>query len=153
MQAIERDAAQAFIPIGYDFCVGPVRADWEHRKGISDGASLIAEFGGDPAGFILLWPVDGYGHVVELSVALRFQKRGLGRALLAAGETWARESGYRATTLTTFRDVAWNAPFYRGLGYREFTPGENDAELATIQSDEAAHGFHARPRVAMKKVF
>ncbi|MCK5748946.1 MAG: GNAT family N-acetyltransferase [Oricola sp.] len=151
MQAIERDAARAFIPIGYDFCVGPAREDWEHRKGIAEGAALIAECGGEPAGFILLWPVDGHGHIVELSVALGFQKRGLGRALIDAGETWARGAGFGAITLTTFRDVSWNAPWYRALGYRDFEPGGGDAELAAIIAAEAAHGFHARPRTVMKK--
>ena len=80
MQALERDAYEAFRAVGYDFCVGPVREDWEHRKGISGGASLMAESSGKPAGFILAWPVDGHGHIVEVSVAMAFQKRGLGRA-------------------------------------------------------------------------
>ena len=151
MQAVERDASEAFRAIGYDFCIGPVREEWEHRKGIDEGAAIIAESGGAPAGFILLWPVDSGGHIVELSVAMAFQKRGLGRALIAAGEDWAREAGFPAITLTTFRDVSWNAPWYRLLGYGEFEPGAADAELAAIIADEAAHGFHARARVAMKK--
>lgn len=151
MQALERDASEAFRAIGYDFCVGPVREEWEHRKGIDEGAALIADCDGDPAGFILLWPVDGHGHIVELSVAMAFQKRGIGRALIAAAEDRARGAGFTAITLTTFRDVSWNAPWYRALGYREFEPGSHDAELAAIIADEAAHGFHARPRVVMKK--
>jgi GNAT superfamily N-acetyltransferase len=152
MQALERDASEAFAAIGYDFCVGPVREDWEHLKGIRDGAALVADCEGEPAGFILLWPADGHGHIVELGVAMRFQKRGIGRALIAAGEDWARAAGFASMTLTTFRDVSWNAPFYHSLGYVEFDPGTDDIELARIQADEAAHGFHARPRVAMKKV-
>lgn len=151
MQALERDASESFRAIGYDFCVGPVREEWEHLKGIDEGAALIAGCDGDPAAFILLWPIDGHGHIVELSVAMRFQRRGIGRALIAAGEDWARKAGFSAITLTTFRDVAWNAPFYRTLGYGEFDPGTEDIELARIQADEAVHGFHARPRVAMKK--
>ncbi len=151
MQALERDASEAFLAIGYDFCVGPVRDDWEHRKAIHDGAALIAECGEETAGFILLWPVDGNGHIIEVSVAKRFQKRGAGRMLIAAGEDWAGKANLPFMTLTTFRDVSWNAPFYRSIGYIEFDPGAEDVELARIQADEAAHGFHARPRVAMKK--
>lgn len=151
MQALERDASEAFLAIGYGFCIGPVREEWEHKKGIEDGAALIADCDGDAAGFILLWPVDGHGHIVELSVAMRFQRRGIGRALLDAGEDWARQAGFSIITLTTFRDVSWNAPWYRALGYQEFGPGVEDAELDAIIADEAAHGFHARPRVAMRK--
>ena len=34
-----------------------------------------------------------------------------------AAQIDARNSGIKALTLTTFRDVAWNAPFYARLGF------------------------------------
>ena len=41
---------------------------------------------------------------------------------------WARERGFASITLTTFRHLAWNAPFYARngfvcLGDEELTPG------------------------------
>ncbi len=153
MQALERDAAQAFRAGGYDFCAdGPVRSVQEHQRGLDDGASLIADLDGAPAGFILMWPVDGHAHITEVSVSTQFQKRGIGRALIAASESWARDEGHDVITLTTFRDVAWNAPFYRAIGYEVFTPGENEPDLAAVQAEEAQSGYAAKPRIAMKKI-
>ena len=152
LHEIERDAAQAYRTVGYDFCAdGAVRDAEEHLRGIEDGALFVSETDGVLSGFILLWPVDGHAHIAEISVAERFQKQGAGRALIKAGEEWAREAGFEAMTLTTFTDVPWNAPFYRSIGYEDFTPGPDESDHAAVQAEEAAHGFHAKPRTAMKK--
>ncbi len=152
MQALERDAAQAFRAIGYDFCAdGPVRTVDEHERGLKEGASFIAEIDGKAAGFILMWPVDGHAHITEVSVSTQFQKRGIGRSLVAAGEDWARAQGYDIVTLTTFRDVPWNAPFYSSLGYEGFSPSGDEGDLAAVQTEEAHSGYGIRPRIAMRK--
>lgn len=152
MQDLERDAAQAFRAVGYDFCAdGPVRTDEEHERGLKDGVTFIAESESEPAGFILLWTVDGHAHLTEVSVSERFQKRGIGRALIAAGEDWARKAGLSWMTLTTFCDVPWNAPFYRTLGYMDYKPTENEHELAAVQAEETQSGYAAKTRIAMRK--
>ena len=43
---------------------------------------------------------------------------GIGRALLEKAIADARRRRLVALTLTTFRDVIWNAPFYQKLGFR-----------------------------------
>ena len=58
----------------------------------------------------------------------------------------------RAVTLTTFRDVPWNQPYYERLGFRAMTetsvagtlPG-----LAEIMREEASRGLDPATRVAM----
>lgn len=152
LQEIELDAAQAYRAVGYDFCAdGAVRDEEEHLRGIEEGALFVAEKDGALAGFALLWPVDGRAHLTELSVAERFQKQGIGRALIDAGENWARGKGFSEITLTTFMEVSWNAPFYRSIGYEDFTPGPDDKDFAAVQAEEVAHGFHVKPRTAMVK--
>ena len=151
--AIERDAAQRFRAVGYDFCAdGPVRDATELARAMDEGAVLVAETpDGTIAGFALLWRVDGEAHLLELAVARPNQGRGLGRALLAAAEAWAGEAGLAAMTLTTYRDVDWNAPLYERWGFRTFEPEAWRAGLAAIQAEEAEAGFAAEPRVAMRK--
>lgn len=152
MQDLERDAAQAFRAVGYDFCAdGPVRTASEHERGLRHGASFIAEVDNVAAGFILLWSVDGHAHLTEVSVAEAFQKRGIGRALIDQGEAWAREQGFVSITLTTFCDVSWNAPFYRALGYVEFEPDDAQRDLAAVRQEESEAGYAAKPRIAMVK--
>jgi hypothetical protein len=36
----------------------------------------------------------------------------------------ARAEGFGAVTLTTYRDLPWNGPYYAGLGFKEVDPGE-----------------------------
>ena len=57
-------------------------------------------------------------HVDEFAVALDQQGRGRGRPLLAQVVDWARPAGRRRLSLTTFRSVPWNAPFYASAGFR-----------------------------------
>ena len=52
----------------------------------------------------------------QVSVDPPYAGHGIGRQLLTAALTTARELGYCALTGTTFRDVAFNAPFYATLG-------------------------------------
>ena len=155
LNEIERDAAQVYREIGYDFCAdGPVRERGEYARGIAHGTLLLLE----PAAaetavaFALAWRVDGRGHLTELGVRRAWQGRGLSRRLIAAVEDWARAAGYDELTLTTFRDVAWNAPYYERLGFRRLPRVDaRRPELQQIRRDEAAWGFDRWPRVAMVK--
>lgn len=93
-------------------------------------AGAIGELRGEVAGDAL--------HIVELAVAREFQRRGLGRALLDFVADAARARGLRAITLTTFRHVAWNAPFYARYGFVELRDSELDARLRqTVEAEEA----------------
>ena len=55
--------------------------------------------------------------IAQLDVLPAHQRRGLGRALIAAAEEEARRRGLPCLWLRTFRDIAWNAPFYARLGF------------------------------------
>ena len=64
-------------------------------------------------------------------------------------EARARRSD--GVTLTTFREVAWNAPYYRRLGFRALAPEEITPGLAErVRAAEAA-GLLARDRVVMRR--
>jgi hypothetical protein len=62
---------------------------------------------------------------------------------------WAKSRRFHAITLTTFRDVPWNGPFYGSLGFvvtETLTP-----QLTRIRQDERERGIDAfGPRVAMR---
>jgi hypothetical protein len=60
--------------------------------------------------------------------------------------------GGALTTLTTFRDVRWNGPYYEKLGYRELLDVEICSELAAAMAHEASlPGIDASRRCAMIK--
>ncbi|WP_459642339.1 GNAT family N-acetyltransferase [Kineococcus sp. NUM-3379] len=111
-------------------------------------AACVLVAGRPPAGFVRLEVVDGLAHVEQLAVLPSATGRGTGSALLAAAAGWARGEGRAALTLTTFRDVPWNGPFYRRRGFRELA--EPGPELRAVRAAEAAAGLDAlSPRTAM----
>ncbi len=61
--------------------------------------------------------------VGALAVAAGHQGRGLGRELLAAAESWAREQGCGEVEITSPRERADAHAFYRRLGYTDRCEG------------------------------
>ena len=69
---------------------------------------------------------------------------------LEAACDWAAAEEFRAITLITFADVAWNAPFYAARGFTvvdDITPG-----LAALRQKERTVGLDAvGTRVVMRR--
>jgi len=61
----------------------------------------------------------------------------------------AGNAGFSALTLTTFRDVPWNAPFYARLGFVEIAEPEEHLRLSSELENEARAGLKPAQRVAM----
>jgi GNAT superfamily N-acetyltransferase len=83
-------------------------------------------------------------HIFELAVAKDFQQRGIGRRLIDVAVREARSRNLEAITLTTFRHVAWNGPFYAHYGFAELSGADVDARLAEIIRSEEARGLPDR---------
>ena len=87
-------------------------------------AVLIAQGAdGTPLGFISLKmaaDVTGVerGHVADLAVRDDVRRAGVGRALMQAGEAWARERGLPVLSLDVWSTNQPALAFYRALGYR-----------------------------------
>jgi GNAT superfamily N-acetyltransferase len=93
----------------------------------------------------------GVAHLVEIDVHPEHGRRGLGRRLVNAVCRWAATNGYSCVTLTTFRDVTWNMPFYARLGYEEIPQEELSPALRSVIDDETRRGLDPRRRVAMRR--
>jgi GNAT superfamily N-acetyltransferase len=104
----------------------------------------VAEAQGKPLAFLAA-QIDGARlHIEQLQVLRAHQGRGIGRALLGAVIAWAREHGFAAVTLTTFRSVRWNAPFYASLGFCESARSDMPPGLQATVDREAAQGWPDR---------
>ncbi len=89
-----------------------------------DPALMVAQDeSGERLGFIRLetrpdhFSGEQRGYVSEIAVAENGEGRGAGKALMEAGEAWAR--GYRLLTLDVFAANERARSFYRRLGYGE----------------------------------
>ena len=78
-------------------------------------------------------------------------RRGLGTELVIGVCQWAAASGHSWVTLTTFRDVRWNMPFYARLGFEEIPPEEISPALKSVIEDETRRGLDPNRRVAMRR--
>jgi GNAT superfamily N-acetyltransferase len=105
---------------------------------------------GTAVGFALATSVDDEAHLRQIDVHPDHGRRGLGRALVARVVDWARDQGLDAVTLTTFRHVAWNAPFYARLGFEELTAASAGPQLRALLDEEARDGLDPAKRVAMR---
>ena len=82
-------------------------------------------------------------HIDEFDVAHANQGRGLGRQMMSHVIAWARAARLECLSLTTFRSVPWNAPFYGSCGFEEWT-GVRPVDIDAILADEAAKGLSDR---------
>lgn len=104
-----------------------------------------------PIAFAVVDLVDGCAHVQQLSVDPAYARRGIGRGLLDHVAGWAGSEGLPALTLTTFRSVPWNGPYYTRCGFRELTGPEITPGLAGLLAAEAALGLDPADRIAMRR--
>jgi GNAT superfamily N-acetyltransferase len=150
---LEHEADRAFASVGLTVVSrAPAPSPQEYEPALTAGRLLVAVAdGGAVAGFVRIDIVDGTAHLHQVSVAPRHGARGLGRALVAAAERWAVRHGHRRLTLTTYRDVPWNGPFYARLGYVVLQPDALGPGLRALRDRERADGLEVRPRQAMVK--
>lgn len=150
LPAIERAAGQRFRDdraLAW-LADGETMSTERHLGYVDTGLSWTAFADGQPVGFILAEVHPSSLFIVELSVHLDWQGNGIGRQLIARAAEHARMRGLRSLTLTTFRDVPWNAPFYARLGFEEVTA--LTPELRQKREEEAAHGLAYDSRCAMR---
>jgi putative acetyltransferase len=90
-------------------------------------------------------------HLEEIDVHPEHGRRGLGKRLVMDVCLWAATAGYRAVTLTTFREVPFNMPFYARLGFEVIPSEELSSALRVAVEDETRRGLDPARRVAMRR--
>jgi ribosomal protein S18 acetylase RimI-like enzyme len=94
------------------------------------GRVFVAEIGGEVAGFTCVWgrvpaeepdddPAD-YAYISDLLVRAEYRRRGVGRALMAVAEAYARECGVEVLRVQALAANAGATGFYRANGFNNF---------------------------------
>ena len=148
LQRIELAAGALFRTVGMDDIADhPLPTIAALTGYVQAGRSWVAVGNsGRPVAFVLVELVDGVAHIEQISVDPGHAHRRIGSDLIDHVERWTTGP---ALTLTTFRDVPWNGPYYERLGFRELAPAEQGPELRALMAEEAAHGLDPAQRVAM----
>jgi GNAT superfamily N-acetyltransferase len=149
---IEREAAQLFV--GHDVPESVINdstpPDEFHQNQQQERLWVALDSTGRPAGFAVVETIEDTCHLEELGVHPRHGRRGIGTALVHAVCDWARQCSYPVVTLTTYRDVPFNAPLYSRLGFRELPAHELRPALAERVREEATRGLDPERRVVMQ---
>lgn len=149
LQEIERAAGELFRSIGMAAIADdePLPAG-ELARYVTAGRAWVAGFDG-VIGYLIADLVDGNVHIEQVSVDPRFARRGVGRRLIEEAAGHGKRIGARGLTLTTFADVAWNAPYYRRCGFAVMPDEAVGPELRVVREHEVAVGLDRWPRVCM----
>ena len=103
-----------------------------------------------PVGFVIASVREQTVYIEEMDVLPRYGRKGIGGQLLKMVCAWASEAR-RAVTLSTFRDVPWNGPFYGKHGFQELPEREWTPWMRAIREREARHGLRVDARVFMRR--
>jgi GNAT superfamily N-acetyltransferase len=151
LAAIERAAATLLHGHAPASVLDETTNESDFREAQADGRLWVALADGTPIGFALIELLaEDLPHLEEIDVHPQHGRRGVGTALMRTVCGWVAQSGYSELTLTTFRAVSWNMPFYSRLGFEEVPANELRPELAAVVLNEAARGLDPQRRVAMR---
>ncbi len=147
---IERAAAAIFSATAFPEMADAALAS-EHVAHDRDWVWLTVGPDGRPVAFVIAHPLADGAHLHELDVHPSHARRGLGRLLIEAVAVRAAHEGAHAFTLTTFREIPWNAPYYARLGFRALAEAELSPALQAILRAEVAAGLPGVARTAMRR--
>jgi len=150
--AIELAAARLLAGYAPESVLAEATSQEDLNQALGRGCLWVALKHDVPVGFAQVEQLEPkVSHLKEIDVLREHGRRGLGTRLVQTVCKCAAESGLTAVTLTTFRDVPWNMPFYQRLGFNEIPAAEQSAALIAVLEQEAARGLDRTRRVAMRR--
>jgi len=149
---IELAAAEMFRPLNLvDFENGPHVVSLEYLKQqCSENLLWVAVQDEVAVGFVVADVRGDDFYIAELDVHPDHGRKGLGAALMQAACDAAFAGGFARVTLNTFRDVAWNAPFYARLGFAEIAEADWKPWMHDLAKRMTGEGLDLANRVFME---
>jgi len=151
LNRIEEAASTLFENTKYanELCQTTLSIEFLRKQQENDLVWVVVDEQDSPLGFAVVIIIDNYFHLHELSVDPGCGRKGLGTRLTKQVIEQAKESKYKGVTLSTFREIPWNAPFYEKLGFREMKEEEIEIDLENIRIKELEMGLPISERVIM----
>lgn len=153
LREVERRAGARFAAVGLDDIANgePVGVEFLSATALAGAIRVAADDSDRPVGFTLLGVLDRAVHVYELDVVPEHGRRGLGTRLIEAAVAYASASSLEALTLSTFRDIPWNGPYYERLGFRYLERREWTPALHLLHNREIQVKLPVDRRAFMRK--
>jgi GNAT superfamily N-acetyltransferase len=152
LAAIELAAAKLLIGHAPESVLKETTSRDDLETARRDGHLWVALAGDAPVGFAHVKVIEpDAAHLQEVDVLPAHGRRGVGTRLVMQVCEWAGAAGYKSVSLTTFRDVPWNMPFYERLGFRVVPDFNIGPALCRVLNDEFERGLDSSRRVAMRR--
>lgn len=114
-------------------------------------AWVCVDEGDEPVAYLLIDLIDAQAHIEQVSVHPQVARQGLGAMLIETAACWAEDHELMSLTLTTYRDVPWNRPYYERLGFEIVNDEHLSSGLRELRCEEIAVGLDRWPRVVMQR--
>jgi GNAT superfamily N-acetyltransferase len=149
---IEQSAAIRFLKTPYAFLVDakPLSLDFVQQRFQAGQVWVVVNQQDVLIGFAVTREVDDTLYLQEIDIDPKHGQKGLGYALVDTVRSWAKLSDYSVMSLSTFRDIPWNAPFYSKLGFYILDEPELTNGFQQIRWQEHEAGLPISDRVIMQ---
>ncbi|MGF6963351.1 ribosomal protein S18 acetylase RimI-like enzyme [Paraburkholderia sp. WC7.3g] len=153
IRAIEFEAGLRFVSVGMTGIADapPMAREIVERKIQAREIIIALDEHAACAGFVMFEPQPARIYVQEIDVLTSHAGRRIGAALIDEVARIARMRQLTQLVLSTYRDVPWNAPYYRRLGFRDLDMSELDAALLARRDAHIARGLDESKRVFMRR--
>lgn len=152
LPAIERAAGKQFVEFGMDYLDNiTVSMETLIESQKSGHVWVITTDVAEAVGFAVISADETRIHLEEIDIEPAHSRQGLGKALIDAICDWGRSAGFMTISLSTFRDIPWNAPYYDRLGFKVVPESEMTESYCDVREAEAEIGLPVSQRVIMCK--
>ncbi|MGL5941384.1 MAG: GNAT family N-acetyltransferase [Waterburya sp.] len=152
LAAIERSASVLFQNTPYSFLVNsqPLPLEFVQQRFQAGQVWVAVERDETVVGYAIANEVDDTLYLQQIDVEPSHGRKGIGSKLISIVCVWAKYHGYRIVSLSTFRDIPWNAPFYAKLGFRILDESKLTPGFQHIRLKEFEAGLPISERVIMQ---
>jgi GNAT superfamily N-acetyltransferase len=122
------DAVRLTVEVAYTSYIArigrpPAPMSADYKRAIEEGSVWVAEAGARVSGVLVLYPAPNHLFLDTIAVLPSVQGSGVGTALLAFAETYARSLGLGEIRLYTNELMVENLTYYPRRGYVEVSRG------------------------------
>ncbi|WP_181243698.1 GNAT family N-acetyltransferase [Chamaesiphon polymorphus] len=151
LSRIENSAAVLFLDTPYAFLVNdePLSLDFVRQQYQAKRVWVAVDCHEIVVGYAIAREVDETLYLQQIDVEPEHGRRGIGSALIKTVCNWAKQQGYSIVSLSTFRDLPWNAPFYSKMGFCPVDEAELTTGFQQIRLKESEAGLPISDRVIM----
>jgi GNAT superfamily N-acetyltransferase len=140
---IEQSAASLFLDTPYAWLANAesLPLAFVQQQFQAGWVSVAVDLDQTVVGAAIAREVDDTLYLQQIDVIPAHGRRGIGSALVKAIFERAKQQGYSIVSLSTFRDLPWNAPFYSKLGFHILDESDLTAGFQQIRLQECEAGL------------